>query len=431
MNTPTGDDERDGDMPSHVVVRHDPYMALRYRDFRLLSIGTMISALGSQMVGVAVGWELYERTSNPFYLGMVGLVQMLPVLLFSLHAGQIADRFDRKGIVQISQAMLALCSLGLAAWSYTHGSLVLVFGCLLLIGVARAFSGPAGSSLLPQMVPPTAFMNAATWSSSSGQLAAVVGPGLGGLMIARFGSATGVYLVDTVAALTFFGMLLLIPRRAVTTVSEAATMESLLAGVRFIYRTKVVLASITLDLFAVLFGGAVALLPVYAKDILQVGPTGLGWLRTAPSVGAILVALVLAHRPPFKHAGKTLLWVVAGFGAATVVFGLSRSFWLSLAMLALLGGFDGISMVIRHTLVLVKTPDAMRGRVNAVEGVFIGASNELGAFESGLVATVFSPVIAVVSGGIGTILVVIFIALAWPDMRRLRQISEYDERDYA
>ncbi|CAA9260085.1 MAG: Uncharacterized MFS-type transporter [uncultured Chloroflexia bacterium] len=421
---PSGPDNDPTFSPSAPGARHDSYAALRYRDFRFLTIGTLASSLGSQMLGVAVGWELYERTNSAFVLGIVGLVQVIPVLLFSLYAGHIADRFDRKRIVMLSQALLLLCSLGLAVWSYGQGSLLLAFTCLGLIGVARAFGGPAGSALLPQTVPPPVFMNAATWSSSSGQLAAVVGPGLGGLMIAQFGSATAVYLVDAVAVLTFVLLLSMIPRRVVTAVSEPATLQSLLAGIRFIYRTKVVLASITLDLFAVLLGGATALLPVFAKDILEVGPTGLGWLRTAPSVGAILVALVLAHRPPFKHAGKTLLWTVAGFGVATIIFGFSESFWLSVAMLALLGAFDGVSMVIRHVLVLVKTPDEMRVRVNAVEGVFIGASNELGAFESGVAAALLGPVLAVASGGVGTILVVIFIALAWPEVRRLRQISE-------
>ncbi len=423
MNTTDGDEG--GGVPT--TGRHDPYLALRYRDFRLLTMGTFVAALGSQMVGVAVGWELYELTNSEFALGLVGLVQIVPVLLLSLYAGQIADRFDRKRIVIGTQLVLALCSLGLAWWSFTDGPLVLAYGCLLLIGIARAFGGPAGSALMPQMVPPTAFMNAATWSSSSGQLASVLGPALGGLVIAQSNSALGVFLVEAVAVLIFSGFLLLIPRRVVAAVSEPISKESLLAGLHFIRRTKVLLAALTLDLFAVLLGGATVLLPVFAKDVLHVDATGLGILRTAPSVGAILVALVLAHRPPFKRAGPALLWTVAGFGAATVVFGLSQSFWLSVVMLSLLGAFDGVSMVIRETLQLVKTPDVMRGRVNAVEGTFIGVSNELGAFESGTLAALTTPIFTVVSGGIGTIVVVIAVALMWPQLRQLGEIREEEE----
>lgn len=424
MESPVSVTREEHETASPATARYDPYAALRYRDFRLLSVGSLVSSLGSQMLGVAIGWELYERTNSAFVLGMVGLVQVLPVLLLSLHAGHIADRFDRKLIVILSQALLVLCSLGLAGWSYANGSLLVAYICLLLIGGARAFGNPASSTLLPQTVPQEIFLNAATWSSSSWQLAAVFGPALGGFMIARFGSATAVYVVDAIAALTFLVLVMLIPRRVVALSEEPATLRALLAGVGFIYRTKVILASITLDLFAVLLGGATALLPVFARDILHSGPTSLGWMRAAPSAGAIIVALVLAHRPPFKHAGKTLLVVVAGFGAATIVFGLSRSFLLSALMLGLLGAFDGISVVIRNTLVLVRTPDEMRGRVNAVHNVFIGASNELGSFESGVAAAFVGPIAAVVGGGIGTILVVIVIALMWPEVRQLGQIGE-------
>lgn len=404
--------------------RHDPYAALRFRDFRLLTFGSVVSALGSQMLGVAIGWELYERTDSALALGFVGLVQVLPVLLLSLPAGQVADRYDRKRVVLSTQCVLALCALGLALWSYAQGSLALAYGCLLLIGIARAFAGPASSTLLPQTVPQEAFLNAATWSSSTRQLAAVVGPALGGLLIARFGSATLVYILEALAALTFVLMVALIPRRSVDRPVEPTTLRSMLAGVGFIWRTRVILASITLDLFAVLLGGATALLPVFAKDILHVGPSGLGWMRAAPSIGAMVVALALAYLPPFRHAGRTLLWVVAGFGLATIVFGLSRSLVLSTLMLVLLGAFDGVSVVIRSTLLLVRTPDEMRGRVNAVHSVFISSSNELGGFESGVAAALFGPVAAVVGGGIGTLLVVGLIAMLWPDVRRLGQLSE-------
>ena len=409
------------DMPSP----HDPYAALRFRDFRLLGLGQFIAVLGEQMIGVAIGWELYERTRSALALGLVGLVQVIPVILLSLPAGHIADRFDRKRIAIATRLMLALCSAGLALLSATQGSLALIYGCLLLIGAARAFNDPASASLLAQTVPQEVFTNAATWESSTWQLAAVIGPALGGLVIAIQRSATLVYVLNAGAAIICVLLLLAIRgRRAAQPPHEEATLASLAVGVRFVWRSKVLLAAITLDLFAVLLGGATALLPIFARDILQVGPTGLGWLRAAPSIGAVLMAIALVYLPPFRRAGATLLLAVAGFGAATIVFGLSRSFVLSLAMLGLLGALDNISVVIRSTLLLTQTPDTMRGRVSAVNSVFIGASNQLGGFESGLAAALFGPIIAVVGGGIGTILVVAAVGLIWPEMRRLGRLGE-------
>jgi MFS family permease len=406
---------------------HDPYRALRFRDFRLLVIGSFIATIGEQMVTVAIGWELYNRTGSALALGAVGLVQVLPVILLSLPAGHAADRYSRKRIVIVTQIILTLAALGLTALSYTRGSLLLIYGCLLLIGMAMAFNSPASSTLVPQTVPEYLFENAATWSSSSWQLAAVVGPALGGFVIALSGSATPVYALDAAASLIFAIMLLPLrgePRRPPVRTGERTTLRSLLEGISFLRRTQVILAAITLDLFAVLLGGATMLLPIFAKDILRVGPEGLGWLQAAPSVGAVCMALIVAHRPPFKKAGRTLLLAVAGFGLATIIFGLSRSFWLSLLMLFMLGAFDNISVIIRSTLLLTRTPDAMRGRVAAVNSIFVGASNQLGGFESGLVAQLLGPVIAVVSGGAGTILVVLFVALLWPEMRRLASLSE-------
>src|SRR4051794_17826087 len=327
--------------------RHDPYAALRYRDFRLLALGSFVSSLGSQMVSVAIGWELYERTHSSFALGLVGLAQVIPVLLLSLHAGHAADRYNRKGIVLGTQLLLALCSVGLAALSYTAGPVWMIYSCLFLIGVARAYNGPASGTLLPQTVPAEEYTNAATWSSSSWQLAAVFGPALGGFVIAVQHQAGLVYIIDALAALAFVLLLTAMRGRQVPRSAEAATLKSLAAGVQFVRRDQIILAMITLDLFAVLLGGATTLLPIFAKDILQVGPTGLGWLRAAPSVGAMVVALIIAYLPPFKHAGRTLLLAVAGFGVATIIFGLSRSFGLSLLMLVLLGAFDGISVIIR------------------------------------------------------------------------------------
>lgn len=407
---------------------HDPYSALRFRDFRLFLISTFIGSLGGQMINVAIGWELYERTNSALVLGGVGLAQVLPALLLSLPAGHIADRFNRKTILLLSQAVLVLASFGLTWLSYTHSSLVLIYACLALFGASLAFSGPASSALYAQTVPESAYANASTWTSSSWQLASVIGPALGGFSIAIFHNATAVYAVNTLAMciITFLIALLHVQPHSHVHISEQTTLSSLAEGLRFLGSSQVILAAITLDLFAVLLGGATTLLPIYARDILHVGPTGLGWLRAAPSVGALCMAFWLAHRPTFGKAGRTLLLAVAGFGAATFVFGISKSFWLSLLMLFLLGGLDNISVVIRSTLLLIRTPDEMRGRVSAVSSLFVTASNELGGFESGLGAQLFGPVIAVAGGGIGTILVVLLVALLWPEMRRLGSLVEHN-----
>lgn len=409
-----------------VQVSHDPYVALRFRDFRLLTAGRFLATLGEQMLGVAVGWELYERTHSPLALGVIGLIQVLPVIVLALPAGHIADRFERRRVALCAEVLLALGAVGLTILSYGHGLLPLFYSSLLLIGIANAFGSPATSTLLPQTVPPAVFTNAATWSSSSSEIAAVLGPTLGGFIIALYRSATPVYLLVALANLVAVALTALMRSRQESHSDEAPTVQSMLAGVGFIRRSKVILAAITLDLFAVLFGGAVTLLPIFADDYLHVGAAGLGVMRAAPSIGAVVMALALAYLPPIRHAGRILLWAVTGFGLATIVFGISRSFFLSLAMLALLGAFDNISVVIRSTLLLVQVPDKLRGRISAVNNVFIGASNELGGFESGLTAALFGPIISVIGGGVGTILIVIAVALIWPEMRRLQRISSRD-----
>ncbi len=402
---------------------HDPYAALRFRDFRLLLVGRFITSLGDQMLSFAIGWELWLRTNSELALGLVGLVQVIPVLVFSLPAGHVADQFNRKRIILVTQVLLAACALGLFFLSYFEGSLALIYFCLFGIGMARAFNNPATATLLPQTVPPNMFTSAATWSSSAWQLAAIIGPALAGGFVALVHNVTAIYAFDAAASLTFLWMVLLIKGRPLALAHKAATLDSLAEGIRFLRSAKELLAAITLDMFAVLLGGAVTLLPVYATDILKVGPEGLGIMRAAPSIGALLMAVSLAHRPPFQHAGRTLLLAVAGFGMATIVFGLSRYFWLSVVMLLTLGALDNISVVIRATLLLVRTPDEMRGRTSAVNSIFIGASNELGGFESGAAAALLGPVAAVVGGGIGTILVVLAVAKAWPEMRNLRTLE--------
>jgi MFS family permease len=403
------------------IESHDPYAALRLPDFRLFNLGRNVSGLGDAMQSVVIGWELYQRTGKALTLGYVGLIQALPIFLFALHAGHVADRFARKRIVLTTQTALCLCSLTLAILSITHAAIPLFFLCLFCAGTARAFGNPARSALLPQIVPVELLSSAISWDTSIRRIAVMLGAALGGWLLAWSHRAAVVYLVT---ATTSFLSVLFLARLAVAfqtrPTGERATLKVLAAGLHYVWQSKIILATLTLDLFAVLLGGATTLLPVYARDILHAGPEGLGWLRAAPSAGALVMALSLAHLPPFRYAGRAMLWAVAGFGVATIVFGLSRSLPLSLIALFLTGALDMISVVVRQTLVQTLTPNAMRGRVNAVNGVFISSSNELGGFESGLVAQWFTPVISVVSGGIGTIAVVLAAAVIWPAIRAFR-----------
>jgi MFS family permease len=408
--------------------RHDPYAVLRVRDFRLLIIGRILSSLGGEMLTFAVAWQLWLRTHSALALGLVGLAQVVPVMVLSLPGGHFADQHNRRRTMVVGQSVFALCSLSLALLSWKQGPILLIYAVLVVIGVVRAFNDPASSALLPQTVPPELFGNAATWNSSSWQLAAITGPAVAGVWVAAVGSVTWLYVFDACAIAVYVVLLSLIRGRPIPLASKTATLDSLKEGLRFISRTKVLLAAITLDMFAVLFGGAVALLPIFATDILKVGPTGLGIMRAAPSVGALLMAFVLAHLPAFKKAGKILLIAVIGFGLATIVFGLSRNFVLSVVMLALLGALDNISVVIRATLMLVRVPDTMRGRISAVNSIFISMSNELGTFESGLLASLVGPVIAVWGGGIGTILVVVIVGAIFPEMRKLKSLAAEPSR---
>lgn len=433
---------------------HDPYLALRSGNYRCFAAGSIMSVTGQQMLGVAVGWQLYQLTDSATALGLVGFVQVLPVVLLTLPAGQLADRVSRKGILLATSLLMGVWALALAAVSYRHDlvtdlpllqhtnellrrtavlwgephatfadpAIPLVYGLLLMMGLTRALYAPARAALLPQIVPLASFSNAVAWHTSGFHIASVVGPAVGGLVLGRLGgAATGygvVYALTAVCSLGQFLLVLPIIPRPGPRPAGRVTLEALAAGVRFVWQTRIILATITLDLFAVLLGGATALLPMFAKDQLNVGAVGLGWMRAAPAIGAFVMALLVAHLPPMKRAGRAMLWSVAGFGVATVVFGLSQNFWLSLVALALTGAFDNVSVVVRHTLVQVLTPDEMRGRVSAVNFIFIGLSNEMGALESGLTAALFGPVASVVGGGIGTLLVVLAGAWRWPEVRR-------------
>lgn len=407
------------------IRRRDPYQALRYRDFRFFILAIFLSAFSEQMLTVAIGWELYQRTSSPLALGFVGLVQVLPVIALSLPAGSLVDRTNRRSMVIAARSVTLVSMLGLLVLSLVQGPLALIYSCLLLIGIAESFGSPANAAMFSQVVPGHVYENAATWESSSWQLASVGGPALGGVLIAVSGRALPVYVLDILAlAVVVLCLLLVRARQPARTVRTHSTLHSLAEGLTFLRRTRVILAAITLDLFAVLLGGATTLLPVFARDILRVGPTGLGLLQAAPSLGALCMTLGMAHTPPFRRAGRALLLAVAAFGLATCIFGVSRLFWLSLLMLAALGAFDNVSVVIRSTLLLTRTPEEMRGRVSSVDTLFVGMSNQLGGFESGLLAQILGPVAAVSVGGLGTILVVLLVAALWPEMRRLGALSE-------
>ena len=401
----------------------DPYAVLRNRDLALYLTGRFVASLGQQMLTVAVGWELYERTNSALALGLVGLTQMVPMVLLTLPAGHLADNYDRKRIILWMTLIIGCASLGLTLISSLQADVPWIYACLFAAGTARTFLWPASSAFLPHLVSRAQFSKAVTWNSGSFQLSSVVGPAVGGAMIALTHRAAPVYAANAAASLLCFLLMACVRRRHVVALKERMTLRSLIVGFRFVFANRIILGTITLDLFAVLLGGASALLPVYSKDILHAGPAGLGFLQAALPVGSLLCALVLAHRPPMQRAGRTLLWAVLAFGIATIGFGLSRWFWCSFLMLFLCGAVDNISVVVRHTLVQLLTPDEKRGRVSAVNSLFIGTSNELGGFESGTVAHWFGPVFSVVSGGIGTILVVIAVAVIWPEIRKYGRLD--------
>ena len=381
------------------------YAAFQHRDYRLLFSATLLSALGQQMLSVAISWDLYEKTHSALVLGNVGLVQVVPAILLALFAGHLADRRDRRTIILSTQSMHTLAGLSLAL-SGAGRSVALMYAAIFFVAVARAFQAPASNALLPQLVPPRDLLNAVTWNSSAFEFSSLAGPALAGILIGIGGSSLVYVLQAACALLTIacFSSVRFRPQPVTTT--HPPGLHGIAEGLRFVWREKLMLSTFTLDLFAVLFGGATALLPIYAVDILHVGVTGLGWLRAAPAAGALSMAVLLAHSPPFPRPGKMLLACVAGFGVATIVFGYSRSFWLSLFMLMLTGMFDNVSVVLRSTLVQSRTPDELRGRVHAVRNIFISCSNQLGAVESGVAAAALGTVFSVVSGGAMTLLVV-------------------------
>jgi len=402
---------------------HDPYRVLRNRDLALYLTGRFVASFGQQMLSIAVGWELYHRTHSAMKLGFVGLTQMAPMILFTLPAGHVADNYNRKRIIVLMTLIIACASAGLTFISASGANIAWIYLCLFIAGTARTFLWPASSAFLPGLVPREHFSKAVTWSSGSFQISSVAGPAAAGELIALTGQPAVVYGLNAAASILCLLLIGLVRTQHKVMAKERMTFRNLLTGFQFVFSNRVIFGTISLDLFAVLLGGATSLLPIYSEDILHTGPKGLGYLQAALPLGSLLCALVLAHRPPLQKAGRTLLWAVAIFGLATIGFGLSRWFWLSCFLLFVAGFVDNVSVVVRHTLVQLLTPDEKRGRVSAVNSLFIGTSNEMGGFESAAVANWFGPVASVVSGGIGTILVVVAVALIWPEIRNYGRLD--------
>src|ERR1700691_768119 len=394
-------------------------VAFTHPDFVLFQIARFMIVAAVEMQAVAVGWQVYDITKRALDLGLVGLAQFLPGILLFLASGHASDRFERRKVLGTCYAGYALCSSLLLILAVRGGhSVRLIYAVLILLGVVRSFNGTASRSILPQLVPDEHFANAVAWNATTFQAATILGPSLGGILYAAFRGPSAVYAAAMLTAVGALLSMFRIKTRPQARRREPPTLKTVFAGLHFIWREKLILGAISLALFAVLLGGAVALLPVYAREILHTGPWGLGLLRTAPGVGAAVMAVALAHRPLRGRSGPTLLWAVGGFGVFTILFGVSHSLFLSLVSLILLGASDMISVIIRATLTQLRTPDEMRGRVTAVDMIFIGTSNEFGQFESGLTAQWFGTVPAVVLGGVGTLLVIAIWAWLFPDLRR-------------
>jgi MFS family permease len=410
-------------------VARDPYAALRVKSYRWFIVSLLTMTISSQIQGVVVAWQIYDITHDPLSLGLMGLAEALPFVGMSLYAGHIADLFNRHRIAVASLAVLLSCSLALLVFNlipgflHAHGARPF-YAVIFVSGLARSFLQPARNALGAEIVDRSLYANAVAWRSSTWQSAAVVGPALGGL-IYGFASPRVAYIADAImmaSALVTFSTIEY-EARVVAATGESVG-ESLRSGLRFVFRESILLSALTLDLFSVLLGGAEALLPVFADQILHVGPQGLGILRAAPAAGAVVASVYLAHRPPFKQAGRTLLYAVATFALCIVVFGVSRSFVLSAAVLAVSGMADNVSVLIRSTLLQVLTPTHLLGRVSSVNSIFVGSSNELGAFESGVAARLLGTVTSVVLGGLASLGVVVGIGVGVPRLRRLGRIDE-------
>jgi MFS family permease len=419
-----------------VPPRHDPYASLRVTNYRRFIVSLLTMTVSTQIQAVVVAWQIYDITRDPLSLGLMGLVEALPYIGLALYAGHVADRRNRHRIAIASLSLLFLCSLAFLTFNLIPGFLhrfgALPFYAVIFVsGVARSFAQPSRQALGAELIDRSLYANAVAWRSSTWQFAAVVGPAVGGL-IYGFASPRVAYVADAIMmaiAVATFSTIAYTPSARVLT--NEPIRDSLRSGLRFVFRESVLLSALTLDLFSVLLGGAEALLPVFADQILHVGPQGLGLLRAAPAAGAVVASVYLAHRPPFRHAGRTLLYAVATFAVCIIVFGISRSFVVSTAVLAISGVADNVSVLIRSTLLQSLTPQHLLGRVSSVNSIFVGSSNELGAFESGVMAKLIGTVPSVMLGGVASLGVVLTIAATVPRLRRLGRIDELTPQQQA
>jgi MFS family permease len=409
-------------------LKPNPYAALQVRDFRLFILSRLFITLAIQIQGVVVGWQIYEITKDPLSLGLIGLAEAVPAITVSLYAGHLADIVERKKIILFCVILLAFCSGALLYFTTDLGAFVLsngtfpIYSVIFFTGLARGFLSPANFSFMPQLVDRSLYQNAITWNSTIWEGAAVGGPMIGGLIYGFFG-ITAAYTADAVLVIAALICYSIIPSRPIPPVSEEQGIyEKIKAGIKFVFKNQIILNAISLDLFAVLFGGAVALLPIFADEILHVGAVGLGFLRSAPAIGALVMAVYMTHNPIRKHMGKILLWCVAGFGFSMIGFALSTSFILSMGLLILSGMFDCVSVIVRGTLIHTLTPENMKGRVSAVNSMFIGSSNEIGMLESGVAARLMGVVPSVIFGGCMTLIVVATTAWKADKLRALDKI---------
>src|SRR5665213_831284 len=443
------------DEPAPKPVDESAYAVLRQPDYTRYLIGRFVASLGQQMLVGAIDWELYRRTQSALSLAFVGLSLMIPMILCTVPAGHFADRFNRKKIILVTTLVLAVASLGLTLASAFLLNVIWIYFFLAVIGAARTFLWPASAAFVTSLVPRSQFARAVTFNSGAFQLSSVVGPVAFGLVVAltphavEHNTAWSVYALNVLASIACFTLVLPIKHIHKEKSAEPVSAKSLIEGFRFVYQNKIILGTITLDLFAVLLGGAVTILPIFSDHIFHVGPNGYSWLRAAMPIGAVVCMFIIAHRPPLQKAGKTMLWSVAIFGVATILFGIANKncfgnwlalpnsfwFWFAFSMFALAGAVDNVSVIVRQTLVQILTPDEKRGRVSAVNSLFIGTSNELGGFRSGIMAWLFTTptflggkeatgaIVSTVTGGIGTILVVLAVAWIWPDIRKYGKLA--------
>lgn len=416
--------------------KRDPYLALRYKEFRAYVLARFLITIALTMQAVIIGYEVYELTNSKMLLGLIGLTEAIPAIGIALYGGYVADKSEKRNmLVAFISLYTVMCALLLV---FTHSDMIasigkenvviLIFFIIFFTGIARSFSGPASFGLAAQIVPREVYQSSITWASTAWQSGAVLGPAVGGILLGKAGITFTFGIIVVFLCIAIIS-LLMIDKKPIQFIPKGESVyESAIQGLKFVYHNKVILSCISLDLFAVLFGGAIALLPVYAKDILHVGAEGLGWLRASQAMGAILMLLFLAYSPIKKNAGKILLGAVFGFGIFIILFGISKLFWFSMFCLIMSGALDGISVSIRHTIVQMATPDEMRGRVSAVNSMFIGSSNEIGEFESGATASLMGTVPAVIFGGCMTCLVVIVTFFTSPSIRKL-ELKEHSAAD--